>query len=101
MIAVRVAHALAAAVFVLCIAVQFNDPDPIRWIAMYGAALIVACLGVANRANPVLAALVALVALSWALTQADSFVTCLTTKSACFTSWDMHDDLVAEEAREV
>ena len=36
----------------------------------------------------------------WAAFEADSFRACLGSGRACFSSWDMHDDLVAEEARE-
>jgi len=100
-IAIRGAHVAMVPVFALCAAVQLNDPDPLRWIAMYLAALIVAALGAAARPNPWLAGGVALVALAWAATEADSFVGCLGAGRACFSSWDMHGDSIAEEAREV
>jgi hypothetical protein len=32
---------LMAALFAICVALQYNDPDPIRWMAIYGAAMIV------------------------------------------------------------
>jgi len=96
----RVAHAGMVAVFALCAFVQLNDPDPLRWIAMYVAALVVAALGAAGRPDPWLAGIVATIALGWAGSQADAFVTCLGAGHTCFSSWDMHDDAIAEEARE-
>ena len=32
---------LFAALFAICVVLQYNDPDPIRWMAIYGAAMIV------------------------------------------------------------
>ena len=41
-ILVRVVHALFGALFVLSAAVQYNDPDPIRWFLIYTAGALVA-----------------------------------------------------------
>ena len=64
----RVFDAVFGVAFVLSIAVQFNDPDPLRWILIYG-------LGVAGCASPagprwstIGAATLAVVAGIWALT---------------------------------
>jgi len=35
---------MAAVLFVLCAAVQFNDPDPWRWVLFYGAAATICIL---------------------------------------------------------
>jgi len=61
------ANLVAALVFSLSALVQFNDPDPARWIALYGSAAVV-CLAALRRwrAAPALALAVALVALGWA-----------------------------------
>jgi hypothetical protein len=47
-----------AAYFVFCVAVQYNDPDPIRWMAIYGAALVISALLPLHRATARDAALV-------------------------------------------
>ena len=35
----RMLHVVMALLFCLSIAVQYNDPDPIAWVCIYGAAL--------------------------------------------------------------
>ena len=40
----KATNALALAAFLFSVAVQFNDPDPLRWVAVYGAAAIVCLL---------------------------------------------------------
>ena len=62
----RIASGVAALLFGICAAVQYNDPDAARWIAAYGAACVVSVLAAAGR--PVKAASLALGAiyLVWA-----------------------------------
>jgi hypothetical protein len=62
----RFASYLMAALLLLCALLQYNDPDPIRWIAMYGAAMVVALLLPAKRALVPVGFLVAAAALGWA-----------------------------------
>jgi hypothetical protein len=55
-------------VFLMFTLVQYNDPDPARWMAMYGAAALVsaaAALRAEGAGAP--AAVVALAALGWGL----------------------------------
>jgi hypothetical protein len=54
--------------FLLAVVVQWNDPDPLRWMAIYGAAFVV-CLVVAVRGHVAAAvpALLAVIAFAWAL----------------------------------
>lgn len=61
-------NTLVAALFLLSAALQLNDPDPLRWIAIYAAAAV-ACL-VAGRVPwaGTLAAAVGLIAFVWAAT---------------------------------
>ena len=62
------ASLLMALIFLLFTAVQYNDPDPERWMAMYGSAALVS--GLAAFRPPWAwrpAAVVALVALAWAV----------------------------------
>jgi hypothetical protein len=57
---------LMAALFALAAALQYNDPDPLPWIAIYAAA-VAACVlwGLRRTAWPLTAA-VMLIALGWA-----------------------------------
>jgi hypothetical protein len=89
---------LMCALFLLSVLVQWNDPDPVRWMAIYGAALAV-CLAVALRARVPAAApmLVGFVALAWAVAtigggRASGY-------SHMFDTWEMKSPNV-EEARE-
>ncbi len=45
----RAAAALMCALFVLSVAVQYNDPDPYLWMPLYGLAALLAGLGAAGR----------------------------------------------------
>jgi hypothetical protein len=60
--------ALAMAVLLLSFAaVQYNDPDPARWMALYGAGALVSALAAFRRRAAWLpAAAVGAVALAWA-----------------------------------
>lgn len=61
----RIASYVMGALLVVCVALQYNDPDPIRWMAMYGAAAIVALLLPAKKQLVPAGYLVAAVALVW------------------------------------
>ena len=54
-------------IFLLCTAVQYNDPDPVRWMILYGAAAT-CCFLYAVRKLPIYLALsTAVVACIWIL----------------------------------
>jgi hypothetical protein len=65
----RVLCMVMTALFVLSVAVQYNDPDPIQWMAIYGAGAVFSAL--AARGKPGVAwhwpALAAAIALVWGL----------------------------------
>jgi hypothetical protein len=61
----RIASYVMAALLAVCVALQYNDPDPIRWMAMYGAAAIVAALLPAKKQLVPAGYVVAAVALVW------------------------------------
>lgn len=64
----RGAHAIMATCFALSVAVQFNDPDPLPWVVVYGGALVATVLAFADKTKVwPLAALVGVVALGWAV----------------------------------
>jgi len=52
-------------VFIYAVIVQYNDPDPLRWMLIYGGAAV-ACL--IPRIRWYLPAIVAVVALVWMIT---------------------------------
>src|SRR5262245_35495878 len=54
-----------AALFAVCVALQYNDPDPIRWMAIYGAAMVISAVLPGRRAAVVPGLAVALVAAVW------------------------------------
>lgn len=57
-------HFFFAGIFLLSAAVQLNDPDPWRWVAIYLAA---AAIGLGGWRRPEAAAGVGLVAVAWSL----------------------------------
>lgn len=48
----RVAHGGAALLFAASAFVQANDPDPLRWMALYGLAAAAAAVGAHGRWRP-------------------------------------------------
>jgi len=62
----RVASAVMAVLFFVCVALQYNDPDPIQWMAIYGAAAIVCTVHARRGRMPVAFPLiVGVAALAW------------------------------------
>ena len=64
------ANAIAALMFAASVVVQVNDPDPLPWMALYGAAAIIATLECFRPARPVFPVLLSATALAWAATLA-------------------------------
>jgi hypothetical protein len=62
----RTLRALLALAFVGFAALQWNDPDPLRWMALYGAAALASGLGAAGKPQPWLDGLLGPGALAWA-----------------------------------
>jgi hypothetical protein len=82
------------------VAVQYNDPDPLRWMALYGAACVVAVM-VAVRGTVALAAPIVLgtIALVWSAYWASTSAAALRIYAHMFDGWEMKNAPV-EEARE-
>lgn len=95
---VRRANWLMCPLFLLSVLVQWNDPDPVRWMAIYGAAFAI-CLAVALRGRVPAAVplLVAVVALAWAVATIDGGRT--SGYAQMFDAWEMKSANV-ELARE-
>src|SRR5688572_1127720 len=66
----RVANILMAAIFMLAVAVQYNDPDPIQWMTIYGLASVSCFLAFRNQLPWIVPATIGFVALIWAATLA-------------------------------
>src|SRR5215213_11000596 len=66
----RAANAVMALLFVFAAAVQYNDPDPLRWVALYLAAAAACVLALLQRLPRWIPVVVGLVALAWAATLA-------------------------------
>lgn len=56
-----------AALFIAAAAVQYNDPDRIKWIAVYGIAALVALRVFFNNIPPLLVTIIAAVYLIWGI----------------------------------
>jgi hypothetical protein len=75
-----------AFLFAVSVVVQWNDPDPLFWMALYGAAALLAVLAAIGQAplvpNLVALALFAALAVAWAPAFFGS-------RSEAYTSWEM------------
>jgi len=61
----KVLNVVMALLFSVSVAVQHNDPDPLVWMAIYGAALVCCVLSVADRLPWQLSAVITVVAFLW------------------------------------
>ena len=95
----KAANRLMAILFLIAVAVQYNDPDPIQWMAMYGLAAFACLLALAGRLPRLLPLLVGLVAIAWAATLAPGVIGQVRL-SELFESYAMKSAPV-EEAREM
>lgn len=66
--AFRIVNAVMALVFLMAVVVQYNDPDPFQWMAIYGAAFVMCAMAWRRkRVHPAAPVLVGAVALVWGL----------------------------------
>ena len=63
----RAVSAVLALLYLFSAAVQYNDPDPVRWMAIYLAAAVVCAAHALRPMTAVPGAIVAAAALIWAL----------------------------------
>lgn len=97
----RILSGVMTLLFALAVAVQYNDPDPLGWMAIYGAALVVSALaawrpGFAPWACP---AAVGAIALVWAATIAPRALGKVPL-GQMFSRWEMKN-VAVEENREM
>src|SRR5881394_3109931 len=95
----KVLNYLMTAAFLFSVAVQYNDPDPVRWMAIYGAAAVVCVLAIMGRERWPLPAAIGLIALIWALTLAPDVIGKVRF-GELFEAFEMKDERV-EVAREM
>jgi tetrahydromethanopterin S-methyltransferase subunit E len=96
----RLLSGVMAALFAVAVAVQYNDPDPIRWSLLYGAACAVSIAAIRSTKSPRIAALaVGAVALVWGGYWAVTSSAGLALYQRMFDSWEMKSTPI-EEARE-
>ena len=95
----RGVSAFMAALFVFAAVLQYNDPDPLRWMVIYLSAGVASFLQVVGRLRWHISACVGLFALVWAGTIAVR-VLGLVRFSELFAAWEMANPTI-EEAREM
>jgi hypothetical protein len=66
----KIANLVMLVAFVFGVIVQYNDPDPTRWMAIYGAAALACGLFAAGRKQWIVPAMVLAIAAIWAATLA-------------------------------
>jgi len=89
-----------AIVLMLCVAVQYNDPDPVRWMTIYGLALAACLLFVSGKLRWPFPAAVGAAALLWAATIAPRVIGTNEPMNEVFGTMRMVSEAV-EEAREI
>jgi hypothetical protein len=94
----RIINAVMAALFMFAVVLQYNDPDPLRWMLVYGVAGLLSAWVVARGRPPLVPALlVGLIAIVWAIGIQAAYD--LTTLAEMFGAWEMRTQRI-EEARE-
>ena len=87
--AFRVASLLLAVLFAYAASIQLNDPDPGRWIAVYGIAALISLLAVFRPPRPIVPWVLAVLALGWAATLVPGIY-----REAAFTGTEEERELV-------
>lgn len=82
-----------AALFIFAAALQYNDVDIARWMAMYLAAALVCVLDLINRPKPMLATVVAVIALAWSILYVVHGAWKIPLP-ALFSEWEMKDQSI-------
>ena len=95
----KVADAIFLLMFVFSVVVQVNDPDPLAWMAIYGAAAIACLLSLMSRLPWWFAVITGLIALAWAATIAPRVIGQVPFLDM-FAEFEMKD-IGVEESREM
>jgi hypothetical protein len=86
-------------VFLLCMVVQYNDPDSLIWMTMYGLAAITCVLSIRDKIHFSISIFIGFVGIVWALTLLPDVISSYSTTDNLFT-WKMND-LGVEKVREI
>lgn len=91
----RIINALMGLQFIFAAVLQYNDPDPLRWAAIYLAAAVPCGLAMTRRPHWVWPSGVGVVSLAWAMTY---LVRGVPTVSPwhMFDEWEMKNQQVLE-----
>lgn len=95
----KILNYLMTACFLFSVIVQYNDPDPLLWMLMYGLAGGACVLAILNRGKWIFPAAIGAVALVWALTLAPNVIGKVAF-GELFEAFEMKDERV-EVAREM
>jgi hypothetical protein len=95
----RVLDAAFAFLFAFAVVVQFNDPDPLKWVLIYAAAAWASLLSALGRVTRLLPSAIAAAALLWASTIVPRVVGRVPFRDM-FAEWEMQNAGV-EESREM
>ena len=95
----RAADAIMMLLFGIGAAVQLNDPDPLRWFAVYALAAVACLLSLLRRLQWAFPALLGAIAVVWAATIVPRVVGRVPFGDM-FGAWEMHD-IGIEESREM
>jgi uncharacterized membrane protein HdeD (DUF308 family) len=93
-------HILLALVFALFAALQWNDPDPIPWMAVYGAVAVLCALAVAGRFPQWPTRIVAAAIAVWAILLAPGFIAWVRDGMPSITGAMQAESEYIEEVRE-
>ena len=63
----RIASWAMAVLLATCVALQYNDPDPVRWMAIYGAGALLSLVLPARRPAALAGLIVGAVCAAWAI----------------------------------
>lgn len=96
----RILDAVMTALFALSVAVQYNDPDPLPWMAIYGAACAISVVS-AVRGVPSLvpSMVIGSAALAWGVLWIATGQSAPSDVLHMFDAWEMRS-MPVEEARE-
>ena len=98
-VAWKVADVLFLLMFVFSVVVQLNDPDPLPWMAMYGAAAAACLLSLLGKLPWQFAVVTGIIALAWAATIAPRVIGQVPFLDM-FAEFEMKD-IGVEESREM
>jgi hypothetical protein len=98
-VAWTIADVLFLLMFVFSVVVQVNDPDPIPWMAIYGAAAVACLLSLMGKLPWQFAVVTGIIALAWAATIAPRVIGQVPFMDM-FAEFEMKD-IGVEESREM